>query len=82
MEQGIDYEKEGGAALVFAWIFAILGGLLGIIISLSVIKSKVTLEDGSVHPKYNESARKSAKIALIVAIVMFVLGYAIQIAAS
>lgn len=82
MEQGVDYEKEGGALLVFAWIFAVLGGLLGIILSLGVIKGNVTLEDGSIHHKYNEKARTSAKFALGVSIAMIVLGYAIQIAAA
>ena len=78
MEQGVDYEKEGGATLVFTWIFAILGGLLGIILSVGMITGKVKLEDGSRHHKYNEKARTSAKIALVVAIAMFVLGSVLQ----
>ena len=78
MQQGIDYEKDGGGLLIAAWIFAVLGGLLGIIFAMSILRSTVTLEDGSIKQKYNDKARNSAKIALIVAIVMFILGYVLQ----
>ena len=78
MEQGQDYDKKGGGLLVAAWIFSLLGGWLGIVFDTVILTGKVRLEDGTEVKKYNESARNSARIALIVSIIVMFLGYIVR----
>ena len=67
-------ETLGKGLLIVGWIFAFLGGLIGIAIGASIWNGKVKLSDGTKVPKYDESSRAKGKIIMTVGIVMFVLG--------
>jgi len=72
MQQGIDYDKKGGGWLVAGYIFALLGGLIGIIIGVIMMSSKVKLPDGTTVKKYDDSTRKQGTIILVIAIVAMI----------
>ncbi|MBN2878630.1 MAG: hypothetical protein JXN65_03275 [Clostridia bacterium] len=55
---------------VAMWIFSILGGLIGIILSAGVVFGK--LPDGT--KRYSQKSRSSATIAFVIAVVVFALG--------
>ncbi|MDR2511963.1 MAG: protein kinase [Bacteroidales bacterium] len=51
--------------LIAIYIFAILGGLLGLIFGISVYQQKITLPDGRKIPKYKQPHRTAALIGAI-----------------
>lgn len=60
------YEEESAVGwLVAAYVFAILGGLLGIAFGISVFSGKVTLANGEKVHKYKSSHRTLGLIAAI-----------------
>ncbi|MFT6921073.1 MAG: hypothetical protein ACJA1C_000067 [Crocinitomicaceae bacterium] len=59
--------------IVVGYIFAFLGGLIGLIISYTVIKVKRKLPDGTKMYEYDESTRKHATIIFIISCVVFAL---------
>ena len=64
----------GRGLLVAGWIFAILGGLIGIAIGSSIWNGKVKLDDGTKTFKYDEASRGKGKVITIVASVLFIIG--------
>ena len=64
----------GKGLLIAGWVFAILGGLIGIAIGGSVWNGTVKLSDGTKVPKYDEASRAKGKTITIVACIMFALG--------
>lgn len=72
----IEFAYEGEDAmpwLVAAFIFAFLGGYIGLIFGLIIWFKKTRLENGNQVYQYKESQRKLAFVAIIIAIVaMFV----------
>jgi len=65
----IDEEKASTGKLVMMWIFAILGGIIGIAIASSIVRGKNA--DGS--PKYTKENRTQATVALVVAICLTII---------
>ncbi len=68
--------KASTGLMVAMWIFCVLGGLIGIIISASVLGAK----NADRTPKYDDRSRSQAKTALFVAIGVMVLSLIIQAA--
>ena len=60
--------------LTAMWIFCVLGGLIGIVISTSVLASK----NPDKTQKYDDRSRSQAKIALIVGIAVILLSIIIN----
>lgn len=68
----IEYEGESAIGFLIAiYIFALLGGVLGIILGIVVYSSKTTY-DGRRVSKYKESHRTAALIGSILALVMLI----------
>ena len=67
-------QKVGTGLLIAGWIFAILGGLIGIAIGSSICNGKVKLSDGTKVHRYDEASRGKGKVILVVAIAMFAIG--------
>jgi len=61
--------------LVLMWVFAFLGGIIGIVLASSVINGKNA--DGS--PKYIKKNRIQANAALVVAICMIIIYFALSV---
>lgn len=74
MDVELAYEGEDAMPwLVAAFIFAFLGGYMGLIFALIIWFKKTRLENGNQVYQYKESQRKLAFVAIIIAIVaMFV----------
>lgn len=67
-EENNSYEPISATGwLIAAYIFALLGGLLGIALGISVWKQKVELENGTKTYKYKKSHRKLGILASILA---------------
>lgn len=64
-------EEKATGLLVAAWIFAALGGLLGVIFGLIVACKKVTLSNGERVYKYVSNHRTQGVIAAIISFVLF-----------
>jgi hypothetical protein len=60
--------KASAGKILFMWIFALLGGLIGIFLASSIVNSKNV--DGS--PMYTKANRNQATAALIVSVVMII----------
>jgi hypothetical protein len=56
--------------IVLGYIFALLGGLLGLMIAYSVIKVKRNLPDGSTIYEYDHSTRRHAKIIFALSLIV------------
>jgi hypothetical protein len=65
--------KASVGKLIFMWIFAALGGLIGVFLASSVLNAKNV--DGS--PKYSKAHRNQAMVALIISICMTVFYFVI-----
>ncbi len=73
MEQGQDYEKKAGVGLLIAgYIFAALGGLIGIGIGAYIAFGKVTLPDGTKAKKFDQSSTTQGIIIFVIAIVSLI----------
>lgn len=67
------FEQPASKGLVIAgYIFAVLGGLIGIAIGAVIWKSTVKVE-GEKKFKYDEASRKNGMYILILAVVMMVI---------
>ena len=64
----IPEEKASAGKLILMWVFAALGGLIGIFLASSIVNAKNA--DGS--PKYTKAHRNQATAALIISICMTV----------
>lgn len=67
-------EKHNSFWIVVGYIFAILGGIIGLIIGWYIVSSKKVLPNGERVYTYNESDRKHGKIILIIGIPIFIIG--------
>jgi hypothetical protein len=73
MKKGIDYEKNAGSGwLIAGYIFALLGGLIGIWIGSRLLFGKVKLTDGTIVKTYDESSRTQGTIILVLAIISII----------
>lgn len=76
-----DVEKKAGTALIVAgYVFAVLGGLIGVAIGANLRNSKVAVGDGRKMPKYDASSRKHGLIISVIALSMIVVGVGLNIA--
>lgn len=67
----VDAGKSGGGLLVAGWIFAFMGGLVGLIIGIILRNKKFHLEDGRMAGyKYNKDSRDQGRAIIILSIVM------------
>ena len=66
--------------LIVGWIFAILGGLIGVIISSHIAYAGIKTPDGNFHYKYDFESRRKGRNMLIVCVSVMVLGLILQIA--
>lgn len=69
MIDGVDYNKPARGWLIAIYVFAILGGLLGVCFAVSVANSKIQLENGEKVYKYRHSDRVIARIGGILAVI-------------
>ncbi len=68
------FEPEDATGwLIAAYIFAILGGLLGIAFGIYVYKSKIELTDGEKVYKYKDSHRQFGLAAAVLAVVSMII---------
>ncbi len=74
MEELSEPEKHNSFWIVLGYIFAILGGIIGLIIGWYIVSSKKVLPNGERVYTYSESDRKHGKIILIIGIPIFILG--------
>jgi serine/threonine-protein kinase len=74
------YEPQSAAGwLVAIYIFAVLGGLLGLAFGILIYNSKVTFADGKKAPKYKQSHRSAALMgAILSAVSMIIWKFAIN----
>lgn len=73
MAQNNEPNQKAGTGLVIAgFIFAFLGGLIGVAIGAYINMGKVTNEQGEKELKFDEDSRKKGKIILIISIVAIV----------
>ena len=73
--------KASTALLVIGWIFAILGGLIGMLIGASIWTGKVKDADGNKVYRYNEGSRKQGMIMFFIALAWMILGIILRAAA-
>ncbi|WP_350291259.1 hypothetical protein [uncultured Croceitalea sp.] len=71
LEQLAKPEESQKAWIMAGYIFAMLGGLLGIIIGYFLWTAKKTLPNGQKVHTYSEKDRKQGKIIFIIAIIIF-----------
>lgn len=67
-------ETAGRGLLIAGWIFAILGGLIGLAIGSSIWNGKVKTGGGNKVFRYDDASRAKGKVITIVGAVMFVAG--------
>jgi hypothetical protein len=65
-------KKAGTGLVVVGYIFAVLGGLIGLIIGAIVAFGKDKTSDGTKYNRYDERSRKQGKIIFFIAIGMIV----------
>ncbi|MBL4745664.1 MAG: hypothetical protein JKY08_04790 [Flavobacteriaceae bacterium] len=68
--------------IIAGYIFAILGGFLGLIIGYSLMTSKKTLPDGQRINSYAEKDRKQGKYILIISACVFPIGLILKVITS
>lgn len=73
--------KASTVLLVFGWIFAVLGGLIGMLIGLSIWTGKAKNPDGAKVYRYAEGSRKQGMIMFFIAAAWFVIGIILRAAA-
>lgn len=67
---------EGESAkgwLIAIYIFAVLGGLLGVILGISIYRDKIQLSDGNKVYKYKQSHRNKALVGAILSIISVII---------
>jgi hypothetical protein len=70
MTKGIDYEKHAGAGwLIAGYIFALLGGWIGLFIGVHLAFSKVNPGSGPMLKKFDGASRKNGNIIWILALI-------------
>jgi hypothetical protein len=72
-------EKHDTGWIVIGYIFAFLGGLVGIIIGYYIISNKKTLPTGERIHTYSESDRKHGRRILVIAVTAIIVGVALRI---
>ena len=72
-------EKHDRLWIVLGYIFAFLGGLIGIIIGVYLVSSKKTLPTGEKVYTYYESDRKHGSYILLISITAIIIGIAFRI---
>lgn len=65
-------KKVSSAIFVLGYIFAVLGGLIGLIMGLSIVFGKEKAGNGIKVLRYDEASRKQAKILTAVSIVFII----------
>ena len=75
-------KKAGTWLLVIGWVFAVLGGLIGIGIGAYLTFAKTTGENGETTFKYDESTRKQSVPMLVIALLFFSIGVWLRIRAT
>lgn len=71
LEQLAKPEESQKAWIMAGYIFAILGGLLGILIGYFLWTAKKTLPNGQKVYSYSENDRKQGKMIFIIAVIIF-----------
>lgn len=72
-------EKHETGWIIVGYIFAILGGLIGLIIGWYIVSAKKNLPNGERVYTYNESDRKHGKRILIIGIPVLVISLLIRV---
>lgn len=72
-------EKHDKGWIIIGYIFAFLGGLIGIIIGYYIISSKKTLPTGEQVYTYSESDRKHGSYILLIAITAIIIAVAFRV---
>jgi uncharacterized membrane protein YdbT with pleckstrin-like domain len=73
--------KASVALLVVGWIFAVLGGLIGMIIGLSIWTGKAKNPDGTKVDRYDAGSKKQGMIMFFIALAWMILGIILRAAA-
>ena len=74
-------EKPASKNLLIAgWIFSVLGGLIGVIISSHIAFAKIKTPNGYFSYKYDLESRRKGRTMLIVCVSVMILGLIIQLA--
>ena len=73
-------EKAGLGWLIPGYIFAFLGGYIGIIIGISLMVSKIKLVDGTKVKKFDQDSRNHGVIIMILSFFAFIVWNLIAIA--
>jgi len=79
IEELAEPEKYGAFWIGLGYVFAFLGGLIGIIIGYYIISNKKTLPNGERIYRYSESDRKHGSYILLIAITAIIIGVAFRI---
>jgi hypothetical protein len=72
-------EKHDKGWIIIGYIFAFLGGLIGIIIGYYIVSSKKTLPTGEQVYTYSEADRKHGSYILLIAITAIIIAVAFRI---
>ena len=67
-------EDAGKGLIIAGYIFAILGGLIGIVLGSSIAFGKVADASGEKVPRYSDGSRTHGKVILGIGITMIVIG--------
>lgn len=79
IEELSEPEKQTTWWIGLGYVFAFLGGLIGIIIGYYLVSSKKVLPNGEKIYTYSESDRKHGTYILLIAITMVIVGIALRI---
>lgn len=72
--------KASTTLVVTGYVFAVLGGLIGVAIGANLKNSKVNAGDGQKLPKYDTASRRHGLAILLVSLVMIAVGFGINVA--
>jgi hypothetical protein len=75
-------KKASTWLLVIGWVFAVLGGLIGIGIGAYLTFAKTTGAEGETTFKYDDSTRKQSVPMLVIALLFFSIGVWLRIKAT
>ena len=75
-------QKASTWLIVVGWIFAVLGGLIGIGIGAYLTFAKTTGANGETAFKYDESTRKQSIPMLVIALLFFSIGVWLRLRAT
>lgn len=71
--EGKDYNKSAIGWLIAIYIFAVLGGLFGLIFGMMVYRNKVVLKDGTKVYEYKQQHRVLALIGAILSVISMII---------